>query len=236
MKQRYDWIDNIRAIAMLSMIAYHTVWDLVYLYGIEWTWYDGCLARIWQQSICWTFSRNPLKQGVFVSGCGFIVTAVTLIFSYKSRVIFGVLSLIGASALLMIPLRKIFEKIPSEVGFISFFLAFGVFYGVNDRYLGFFGLKLMELPWSFYANTVTAFLGFPQTSFFSTDYFSLLPWTFLYFTGYFLCRLWREEKIPGAVCLDRKLSFFTRFGKNSLVVYLFHQPIIYAILQLTFYS
>ncbi len=246
MKQRYDWIDNIRAIAMLSMIVYHTVWDLVYLYGMEWTWYDGSLAKIWQQSICWTFillsgfcwsfSRNPLKQGVVVSGCGFLVTAVTLVFSYESRVIFGVLSLIGTSALLLIPLKKIFEKNPSEIGAVSSFLAFGVFYGVNDRYLGFFGLKLIELPWAFYANSVTAFLGFPQTSFFSTDYFSLLPWSFLYFTGYFLYRLWREEKIPGAVCLNRKLPFFTWFGKNALIVYLLHQPIIYAMLQLTFYS
>ena len=28
MKQRYLWIDNMRAIAMISMILYHGTWDL----------------------------------------------------------------------------------------------------------------------------------------------------------------------------------------------------------------
>ena len=35
MKKRYFWIDNIRAIAMISMIIFHAVWDLVYLYGMD---------------------------------------------------------------------------------------------------------------------------------------------------------------------------------------------------------
>lgn len=246
MKQRYDWIDNIRGIAMLSMIAYHTVWDLVYLYGMEWTWYAGRFAKIWQQSICWTFillsgfcwsfSKNPLRQGAVVSGCGLIVTAVTLIFSYESRVIFGVLSMIGASALLLIPLKKVFEKIPSGIGFVLFFLAFAVFYSVNDRYLGFFGLKIAELPQALYTNLFTTFLGFCEPSFFSTDYFSLVPWAFLYFAGYFLHRLWREGKLPGANCLNRKLPFLTVFGKRALIVYMLHQPIIYAVLQIAFYN
>ena len=39
MKQIHFWIDNIRAIAMISMIAFHAVWDLVYLYGMDWDWY-----------------------------------------------------------------------------------------------------------------------------------------------------------------------------------------------------
>ena len=95
MKQRQYWIDNIRAIAMISMIIFHAVWDLVYLYGMDWAWYRSDMAFVWQQSICWTFillsgfcwsfSRNPLKQGLMVSAGGLIVTAVTLLFSYDSR-------------------------------------------------------------------------------------------------------------------------------------------------------
>ena len=202
MKQSYYWIYNIRAIAMISMIIYHAVWDLVYLYGMDWSWYRSDLAFVWQQSICWTFillsgfcwsfSKNPLKQGIIVSAGGFIVTVVTLIFSYNSRVIFGVLNLIGASALLMIPLKKQFDRLPAAAGFIGMFLLFAVTYGVNDRYLGFLGLKLIELPWALYSNLFTTFLGFPEISFFSTDYFSLLPWAFLYFSGYFLYRMWKE--------------------------------------------
>lgn len=246
MKQRYFWIDNIRAIAMISMIIYHGVWDLVYLYGMDWGWYRSDLAFLWQQSICWTFillsgfcwsfSKNPWKQGVMVSAGGLIVTMVTLIASYESRVIFGVLNLIGASALLMIPCKKLFEKIPAFTGFLSMFLLFGITYGINERQLGFFGCHLIELPGEFYQNLFTAFWGFPKLSFYSSDYFSVFPWSFLYFAGYFLCRLWKEHKIPGAECLNYKIPLLTAMGKRSLIIYMLHQPILFGLLEVVFRS
>lgn len=246
MKQRYLWIDNIRAIAMVSMIIFHAVWDLVYLYGMDWAWYRSDFAFLWQQSICWTFillsgfcwsfSKNPLKQGLLVSAGGLVVTVVTLIFSYESRVIFGVLNLIGASALLMIPLKKYFEKVPAIAGLVTMGLLFGFTYGINNGYLGFWGIELMQLPEELYKNLVTAFLGFPEKWFYSSDYFSLLPWAFLYFTGYFLYRLWREGKISGANCLNRKFSVLTWLGKHSLVIYMLHQPLIFGTLEIVFRS
>lgn len=246
MKQRYFWIDNIRAVAMLSMIAYHAVWDLVYLYGMDWGWYRSDLAFVWQQSICWTFillsgfcwsfSKNPLKQGLLVAGAGLIITVVTLSFSYESRVIFGVLNVIGASALLMIPLKKVFEKIPSVTGALVMFLLFAITYGINDRHLGFFGAELIELPEMLYRNLATTFLGFTDAGFFSADYFSVLPWSFLYFTGYFLSRLWREGKIPGAACMNKKMPLLTWIGKHSLIIYMLHQPVLLGVLGILFHG
>ena len=246
MKQRYFWIDNIRATAMVSMILYHAVWDLVYLYGMDWSWYRSDLAFVWQQSICWTFillsgfcwsfSKNPLKQGLIVSGAGLVVTIVTLIFSYESRVIFGVLNVIGASALLMIPLKKVFEKIPSVAGFLFMFLLFGITYGINDRYLGLFGLELFELPRELYRNLLMTFLGFTDSGFFSSDYFSILPWSFLYFAGYFLFLMWREGKIPDAKCMNRKMPVLTWLGKYSLIIYMIHQPVLFGVLEIIFRS
>ena len=246
MKQRVFWIDNIRAIAMLSMIAYHAVWDLVYLYGMDWGWYRSEAAFFWQQSICWTFillsgfcwsfSKNPLKQGVIVSGGGIIVSIVTLVFSYESRIIFGVLTLIGAAALFLIPLKRYFEKIPAAIGACLMFLLFAVTYGVNEGFLGFFKVELVKLPEILYGNMFSTFWGFAEKYFFSADYFSVFPWVFLYFTGYFLCRLWRMKKLPDAKCLDRKFPILTKIGKKSLIVYMLHQPIIYILLELTFGS
>lgn len=40
-KQRYFALDRIRAIALLNMIAYHTIWDLVYLFGFGWKWFQS---------------------------------------------------------------------------------------------------------------------------------------------------------------------------------------------------
>ena len=246
MKQRYFWIDNIRAVAMISMIIYHGVWDLVYLYGMNWNWYRSDLAFLWQQSICWTFillsgfcwnfSKNPLKQGIVVSGAGVLVTIVTLVASYESRVIFGVLNLIGASALLMIPLKRYFVKIPAVTGFAAMFVLFAFTYGINERTLGFFGWDLIELPLKLYKNLFSTFLGFPKLSFYSSDYFSLFPWSFLYFAGYFLYRLWKEERIPGAVCLNRRIPLLTEMGRKSLIIYMLHQPILFGVLEVVFRS
>ena len=243
--RRFDSLDTIRGITLVSMIAYHASWVLVYLYGVDWPFYHSAGAYWWQQSICWTFillsgfcwsfSRNPLKQGLIVSGGGLVVTVVTLLVSYDSRVIFGVLNLIGASILLMIPLKRYLEKIPSVVGFIAMFLLFAVTYGINNGYLGFFGVELVELPGMLYKNLVTAFLGFPDPWFFSTDYFSLFPWCFLYFTGYFLYRMWKQGILPNAKCLDKKIPILTWMGRHSLLIYMAHQPVIYGILEILFW-
>lgn len=244
MKERVFWIDNIRAIAIISMVIYHAVWDLVYLYGMNWNWYRGEAAFLWQQSICWTFillsgfcwsfSKNPLKQGLLVSGAGLLVMVVTLVASYESRIVFGVLTFIGASALILVPLRKWFEKIPAWAGVMLMFLLFAIFYGINDGGIGIFKLQLLEVPEVFYRNLFTTFWGFTEKNFFSTDYFSLLPWAFLYFVGYFLYRLWKEEKIPNVRCLNRKIPLLTILGKKSLMIYLLHQPLLYGVFMVIF--
>ena len=59
-KMRYEKLDGIRGMALLHMVAYHTIWDLVYLYELDWNWYKEKGAYIWQQGICWTF--------IFLSG------------------------------------------------------------------------------------------------------------------------------------------------------------------------
>lgn len=245
-RSRVFWIDNLRALALISMIGYHLVWDLVWLYGVDWSWYHGIFAKIWQQSICWTFillsgfcwsmSKNPLKQGLTISLCGGLVTVVTLLVSFDSRIIFGVLTLLGAGALMMIPLKKIFEKIPAGVGIFLTFLLFLFTYGVNDGYLGFPGMRLLNLPKNLYTNLFTAFLGFPADSFFSTDYFPIVPWSFLYMTGYFLYRLWKKRGMRGLRTLDRRIPVLTFMGRKSLPVYLLHQPVICVLLELTFFS
>ena len=246
MKQRVYWIDNVRAIAMISMIIYHAVWDLVYLYGMDWSWYRSEAAFFWQQSICWTFillsgfcwsfSKNPSKQGLIVSGAGMIVSAVTLVFSYESRILFGVLTLIGAAALCLIPLKRVFDRIPAAIGALVMFLLFAVTYHINDGTLGFFRVEMIELPEVLYGNLFATFLGFTEKYFFSADYFSVFPWVFLYFTGYFLYKLWSMKKLPDAKCLDKNIPFLTKIGKKSLIVYMLHQPIIYILLELTFGS
>ena len=52
---RSGTLDSLRGLTLFSMIAYHLCWDLVYLRGLPWAWYNGFWAYIWQQSICSSF-------------------------------------------------------------------------------------------------------------------------------------------------------------------------------------
>lgn len=39
-KKRYALPDTIRGVILISMIAYHTVWDMVHIFGKQWKWFD----------------------------------------------------------------------------------------------------------------------------------------------------------------------------------------------------
>ena len=120
MKQRFAFLDALRGFTLINMIAFHGLWNLVYLFGIRLDWYTGTPGYIWQQWICWTFitlsgfcwsfSRNHLKRGALVFGGGIIVSAVTCIAMPDSRILFGVLTCIGSCMLLMIPGEKLLKK------------------------------------------------------------------------------------------------------------------------------
>ena len=52
---RYQLLDTLRGLCLLSMVAYHGMYDLVDIFGLPSSWYWGRPGYLWQQSICWTF-------------------------------------------------------------------------------------------------------------------------------------------------------------------------------------
>lgn len=233
--RRYQVLDTIRGCALVSMLLYHASWDMVYLFGADWPWYHGFAAYVWQQSICWTFillsgycwalGRHQLRRGLTVFLCGALITAVTWFFMRSNLVYCGVLTLLGASSLLLIPLAPALEHLPAQAGAAGSFLLFLLTRDVNAGALGFEGLRFAALPAGLYRNRLTALLGFPPAGFFSTDYFSLLPWFFLFLTGWFLFRL-----RPGEAREIRPVPLVTAMGRRSLLIYMLHQPVIYGLL------
>lgn len=235
---RRAFLDHVRGLTLISMIVYHACWDLVYIFGKDWPWYRSAGAYLWQQSICWTFlllsgfcwslGRRPLRRGIEVSAGGALVTAATLLFMPENRVVFGVLTLLGASMLLLIPLDGFLRKLPPGAGLAGSFGLFFLLRNVNDGFLGFEAWRLAVLPESLYSGLVSAFFGFPPADFYSTDYFSLLPWFFLFLTGYFLHKLAPAPPPAGG----RARPLLSRLGRYSLPIYLLHQPVVYGALFL----
>ena len=244
MKQRLHFLDALRGFTLINMIAFHGMWNLVYLFGIRANWYTGTPGYLWQQWICWTFitlsgfcwsfSRNHLKRGAMVFGGGLIVTAVTCLVMPESRIIFGVLTCIGSCMLLLIPAEKLLKKLPAGTGLVISFGLFVVLRNVSAGSLGFEGFVLCLLPNSLYRNLLTAYLGFPPRGFFSTDYFPLLPWFFLFVTGYFLFRLLDVQGLNEKLFAKGNVPVLNWLGRHSLIVYLLHQPILYGLCLLFF--
>ena len=234
-RPHYGLLDTVRGVCILSMVAYHGMYDLVDIFGLPSAWYTGLPGYIWQQSICWTFillsgmcwqlSRHHVKRGLLLVGCGAAISLITWLVMPSQRILYGVLNLLGLSALLLIPLDKLFRKVPAWAGLGGALLLFALTKNVSRGSLGFEGLVLCQLPSWLYVTDLLAVAGFPSSTFWSTDYFPLLPWFFLFCAGYFLWGLLSQserakERLASGV---RPLSFL---GRHSLIIYLAHQPVL----------
>ena len=223
-KQRVFAFDELRGVMILSMLVYHICYDLaelVRLKGMNWFYSEA--AGWWQLSICGAFilvsgaccaySRNNLKRGLKLLGLGMLFTLVTVLVLPQQRILFGLLHFLGTAVLLSIPLKPLLERISPWAGLAGGLFLFWLTYSLPSGRIGLSRALSVELPSALY----------------SSDYFPLLPYLFLFLAGMFLARL----PLPQAFYQQHSKPL-SLLGKNSLWVYLLHQPIIYAVLWLIF--
>ena len=242
-KERYDALDGLRGLTLVSMILYHGMFDLVVLYGVSVPWFFRAPGYVWQQSICWTFillsgfcwrlGSAPWKRGLLISVCGLVITVVTFLFMPSERILFGILSFTGAAMLALVPFAKVLQKMPQKAGLLASVLLFFVTRNVNSGYLGFESVILGKAPKFLYHGLLTAALGFPAPGFFSGDYFSFIPWIFLYLCGYFLYGILMEREGIKRL-LRHRAGFPAWIGRHSLFIYMLHQPALMLILECIF--
>ena len=233
------WIlDALRGFAILVMIVYHGLWNLVYLYGFSVGWFQGLPGTVVQvagsaffialSGFCLSLGRKNLRQGLLLLGAGLLITIITGFTTPAYQVHFGILTLLGASTLVTAALKKPLGKIPPLPGIaLSLGLAL-LLWNARDGSLGFSTVMIATIPPELYQNSLTAFLGFPPASFHSGDYFPLLPYLFFFWLGFFLYPL-----LINAVNKTRgksRLRPLCWVGRHSLVIYLLHQPVLYGVM------
>ncbi len=238
--KRYNVLDFIRGIALIGMVIVHTLMNMVHQfdYNIEWYVkiedifykYGGCIF-ILLAGFCWKLSRNNLKRGILMLIVSAIISLVTIIFMPENTILFGVICLMGTASILMILFDKIFKFINPYVGFVISVALFVVTKWSDFGYIGIGDTKFVEYPESWYANNFTAYLGFPERGFTSADYFPVIPWFFIFVAGYFLYDIFKRNNWFG-ILKPHILKPVEWIGRHSLVIYLAHQPIIYAVLIL----
>src|SRR3989344_3059647 len=233
MPERFWEIDFVRGLALIAMAAYHFAFDLSYFTTVQtdihsFPWFQlGWFARLSfvflaGMSISISFGRAKKMSGgkgiqkkFFLRGAkilllGMLITAFTFIFFRSETIWFGVLHLIGVSIILSVPfLGKKTAGLFSGIAII----AAGIF--LSGYSSGF--------PWLLW-------IGLKPAGFTTFDYFPLLPWFGLVLLGMFAGEmLYGEAKrriaLPEAADAVgiREMCFL---GRNSLMVYLLHQPAI----------
>ncbi len=154
------------------------------------------------------------------------VDEVTAIVLPNDRVRYGVLTLIGSCILIWILLDKVLKKIPAGVGVSVSFVLFLILRSWTKQDPIQLSDNLLNVTW---LKSVLAYIGFPQAGFSSTDYFPLLPWIFLFATGYFLYSFLQEKGLINRLFGKGKVPGINFLGKHSLIIYMIHQPICYVV-------
>ena len=226
MKKRIWELDAFRGLCILGVVMVHLIYDLVELYGIlDWqypTWFAfikewGGILFLLLSGICATLGSHSVRRGLVVFSCGMIITGVTygmyrMDMADKGIIIyFGVLHCLGVCMMLW----PVFRKAPWWILLLL---------GVLLVYLG-FHMETLPRPDTKYLMP----LGLYWEGFNSADYFPLLP-----NMGYFLCGstlgilLYGKKRslLPGISGGKGILGFLQWCGRQSLWIYLLHQPII----------
>lgn len=244
--RRINYIDFFRGIAIINMVIYHLLFDLVNIYGFNYSWFNETPGHIWQQFISWTFifisgvsmcfSRNSFKRGVKLLIISLAITISTNVFMPSMSIKFGVIHFIATAILITslvnIVLKKINVNIKNSLknNILCMVICFAIFLIVKSDIL--FDISLIsklilllkDIPGMF-------ILGFPDREFYSADYFPILPWIFLFWSGYFLGKIvimysYNINKI------DIRENIITKLGRNSLLIYLTHQIVIMIVLKI----
>lgn len=229
-KSRIWELDALRGICILCVIVVHFLFDLSFFGGLDLTlpaWYVfiqeyGGAIFVVLSGVCVTLGSKSVRRGLIVFACGMLITAVTygmyrLGMSGADVVVkFGVLHLLGVCMLVY----PAFKKLPPAA-----LALLGLAIAITG-----YAIRGVVVPqrWLFP-------LGLTYEGFTSSDYFPLFPQL-----GYFLIgaaigkTAYREKKtlLPGAFQKTGIARFFCWCGRQSLFIYLLHQPIVYGLLEL----
>lgn len=237
-KKRYYIIDIIRAVAIINMIAYHFLFDL-YNFGII-DWFFEPPMNAWQQCICITFifvsgfsfqlGKKQWKRGLIILGCAVALSLATHIIDLVApgtRISFGILCFMASAMLITIPIHLLVKKL-KYAHWIGFFASLLIFILIRGIDLGTIIFGYVKMPEILYANYFTTYLGFAHNGFYSADYFPILPWIFLYLTGYFAFSILKQLDLLKYLSALRikPLEFI---GRHTLPIYMAHQVVLFPI-------
>lgn len=217
------------------MISYHLTWDL-YLTGFSsvdagrnpWLRFYAMaiaaaflfvsgisLGLAYRHTIRWD---RFLRRLAIISAAALVVTIGSWLMFPGSFIYFGILHCIALSSVLVLP----FLRLPVVILVVAAGVAFALPFQIN----GFFGDGWLQWP--------ALVLGLENIPLRSNDYVPLLPWFGFVLLGLAASRLIKPYQAgtpPRWQATGRLGRLMTWAGRNSLPIYLLHQPILIGLLM-----
>lgn len=231
---RLDIIDFWRGLAVIGMIIYHIVFDLEFTFGIGLNLIDSYLFErfadivlvsflllvgfstyiIYNRSAAYSlFISKQFKRILLTFVSAFIVSVATYIFDKAYFVFFGVLHLITISMIVLLFLAR-YRRTLLIVSLLIFVVTHYVG-AYNNLFFNVLGLGNLNIT-TFDFVPVFPWLAFPFLGFVFGDFIlNFAKWLNPYFSG--------------------KFGFVLALGRNSLKVYILHQPLVLALLYFVFF-
>lgn len=118
--QRVRGYDVLRGISVISMVAFHACYDIVYLWDIRLGWFRSPLQDVWRASISWCFlliagimcsySRNNLERALKYLFVAAIIWIATTLIAVDTPISYGIIYCMGFSSLLAWALNESLRK------------------------------------------------------------------------------------------------------------------------------
>lgn len=238
-KQRIHTLDELRGLAVFCMVFYHAFYTAGVFFNVRWgidllnffspaePFFAGLFILI--SGISSQLSHSNLERGCKLLFIAFAVTVVTFFVAGNQAMIrFGILHMLSICMIAFGLTAKIVNIIPMWIGFGICIILFILTYNITSGYIGISPLFSVSLPTEWYQTDVFYVIGFPSSSFKSSDYFPVIPWIFIFFSGTYLGKAASTGKFP-KFSYKKRIPFFSWLGRHALVIYIVHQPVIWCI-------
>lgn len=241
-KNRAEFLDLLRGFAIIYVMLYHLLYDLIFFGGIDMPffftdWWETVhqlflIVLFGVSGICAGFSKNVLRRGATLFLMGEALTIATAVFMPDNIIVFGVLSCFGTIMLIYGVISPVLKKIPNIIVFVVFTLLTVVFFNFarNESLFLLFTRIQLDLPDNI--NYLYP-IGITASGFRSSDYFPLIPYGFIFLAGTAFSDYVKNGQLP-SFFYKAKLPVINFLGKHSLWAYIIHQPVFMLITYLIF--
>lgn len=243
-KNRIHLLDEIRGLAVFCMIFYHAFYIIGSSFGISdatalfyfflpvQPFFAGIFIFIC--GISCTLSKSNLKRGLILLAIALGMTLITVFVMPEMgftdcEIYFGILHFLSVSILIYTVLSKKIGKIPLFTGVLICAVLYAFTSRIGEGVLAYGSLFSFRLPEKLYETNFLIPLGIYNSEFSTADYFPLFPDIFIFFAGVFAGKRFVSKGYPDW-CYENKLPFFSFLGRNALVIYIVHMPLIFGVM------